>query len=1620
MTAQILSVDLATIISETKKKAPDIRVAAEQSLQDLKALPSTSEAQLAADLRRRPHFINPFIAACKGRQPKAIGPAVSGLQRLIVGAGLPPERLKEVLQAFQDCTSSGLDVQLKILQALPSLLQGYAEVLEDELQFIIVHICTALQQVKNSAVSSTASATLQQTISSLYDKVEAEDEVADDIAPIEGIAIGGESIPVRSAAYDAYRILQDMCLIIEGQQPQFLTKASIAPAFGLELIEALLLNHAGVFSDHLEQSDLLLNRVMPLVNSCLAERYSFTVTVRAMRLLCILMREHLGVIHTECEVSFGLLNHIIETENLQQWRRALCMEVFRLLYSNSDLFIEIYSRYDLDANKRNVIQDNQALFVRLASERPALIGLGQSSTVPASKDPDSSKDQAVLGAEAAAGMIGGDFGVGERNVPGISMEWSSMKVPCMDQLDKPDAPTVPETYIYSLVLTCVNQLSDLLARVVLPVVMHSNRSRRTRSPSQRENGENNSEPQQSPPITQHPKRQSSIRSNRSRSIPTNPLDMEGHPAHGAIKVVASVIDHCWPAILATASTFFNAALDTDFYRGLVRGFQKFTQVAGILRLSTPRDALLTSIAKFAVPSSLLSNESVVSSPTLGVTATGVNSRSRGFPFPMAEAFTSSESGTSARSRRSSLDATLPTLTQRNLMCLRALVHLAIALGPILAEAWSIVLDSIQKAHVVLSASQTVATAQDYKVAHSQADASGALLTLGSEISAVESAITRLFQSTADYPADAFRSLLTALCSLVQADGRTETQTPIKSLQNLAAPTKSSRRVPSVSGLSSNAIIQPEYSHFAVLKIGETAAANLRRLSECPEDGWDMIIATLTQVTSSRDLEDRTRKASADVVTRLAAEICITNANSSEETRQGIQQRAFDALQRQIRALPQSSKDVFDTSDADIQQMVLDALHSTLDHCGDSIITGWNLIFEIAGSAFIINSDRIKSSVAVSEEGSMSDLSSRPLSAKLARSSFASLQLVCSDFMSSLSYHNVLTLVDLLTRFGQQTLDMNISLTVVTHFWNISDYLRKQIPKIQLEADKPTQKSDTLHKDQQAMSHVWMTLQQRLAQMSTDERADMRNSAIYTVYRTFHGSKEQLSDQALSTYLHTVLFEMMKIDSRRYANINNDENRQNAIKGYIKTSQIVLEGYERVFEECLSTVQDLADFEDVWQSQLEVLAVYLSTDSFAISRDVYAALKQILAADLPRRKISDTAAAKVASIWARSIPRGPEVDQEDSADQEKSFVAYIRCIQEIHRQLGGGMQSSQVDLILERLYDCVSTCAIGRYNNDIDQVTELQNEVLKTYTILLSGSSDHVSNILDQLSRIIRLPYDALASSSGSKGPTFVALAKRAMNLLPEAVAEHLSTIVRSDKDALSVLMQALIESVRRQYTWQRQGKAPFLWQAATWSSLSMLRSVMTAANSQEPKIQSNQFYRCVIDLVGAVQAADCEDGPPDIAVVPDETFDLDAVTELRSLLTPILDSMNDLDDERMRYIQILNEASTLHASPFDSSSESLSALLGKGPKLLSDVRPGRTYDPDFDPRVRMCYSCFDELFDIATSANLTAAHPDGKQVVDRQQALLAPISHQTLLIRSSIPLKRYIADQPLRGRTRAF
>lgn len=822
----------------------------------------------------------------------------------------------------------------------------------------------------------------------------------------------------------------DLISLIVGEKPVYMRFASLPPSSILELIEAVLSNHNEIMTTHPEQIYIIRAQLMPLIIRSLSDRLSFAVTVRIIRILHLIIRHHLDTLPSECEIALGLLNHMLDPEASQAWKRALCLEVFRSIYADSKLLLAIYALFDAKSEKKNVFGDNLAAFVRLATEKPAVIGLGQQSTAITGFDDGklALSDQAVAEAGALAGVIGGpvsDSGSSSARHLGISTQWSTLKTPCIEHLDKSDPPTLPDTYIYSLVLTCITNISESLAKFVLPLtVHHEGRSRR----KNKTDDANEPDADATGP-TEGPRQLSRTQSFRKKTIPVNPLDLTDHPAYALVQTSTSLVTECWPAVLATCSTFLNAALDNDYYRALVRSIQKITQVAGLLRLSTPRDAFLTTLGKAAVPSNMLLANVSVPTPTTSEKP-GVFSNAKA--ILSVESFMSQSSSMSTdKNRGPSAEPAIPALTPRNLLCLRALLNLAIALGPTLQSAWSIVFETLQVADLVMALTSQ-AGSRGSGLGY-RADGDGNAEKLEVETSAVQGAARRLFESTVDFPNESFSEVLQALCSLLNSI------TPESGQRTPASSNRPQilhqRRLGSVSGISLNTESNPRDSAFALNKIGELAALNEARLSQYDpeESGWNILVREVVQFSTDSRKATSTRLLAADVLARTVRDIA--ELSMSDEQREEIQSRILAALQKQIADLyhyDEVNKETISDADMRVHQIALEALKSVIEHCGESLVAGWASVIESLMSVFVPeqpSSRERKRESGHSRAERYSNNAPEVISRSLARSAFATVSLICSDFMTAVPDACLSTLLELLRRLCSQQEDLNMSLTV---------------------------------------------------------------------------------------------------------------------------------------------------------------------------------------------------------------------------------------------------------------------------------------------------------------------------------------------------------------------------------------------------------------------------------------------------------------------------------------------------------------------------------------------------------------------------------------------------------------
>ncbi|KAI5205461.1 hypothetical protein E4T39_02978 [Aureobasidium subglaciale] len=1578
MSGQALQAELTSLAQEAKRKTPEIRTAAEKSLQDLKSLPSTSEQQLAADLSRRPSFIDPFLLACNTRNAKYAGSATVCLQRLVIIRGLPKSRLKDVLDAFNACTSLGLDIQLKVLQALPALAQNYADDLKGDHLAAALQVCAALQNVKAATVSGVAAATLQQLVVLVFDRVAVEDDGGDKFPIVTRISGGDGPIALREAAYDAYRVFLDICFATEGQNTRFVRFSGLSAASGLELMGACLGSHPKIFASHTEQTNILRTVVMPYLIRVISERQAFGVTLRALRVASFIIRRHLQAMPDECEVVLGLLTHMIDSE-ATTWKRAMCMEVFRLVYTEPGLAVQIYLQYDAKEEKRSIIRDNIACFVKISTEKPSVIGLGQHSSVPTDQMRDTIAEQVAMeAAGGVAGVIAPSPAVGDANVPGISTRWSAPKTQFMDQLDKTDPPNLPETYVYSLVLECLNGLSENLAKVVLPLTVQHDASkhRRDQEPESDEEVESEEEHVASPQKTRNRKKRS--QSYRSRTVPLNPLSTDEGIEAVRIRAIANLVEECWPALLATYSTFLNASLDNDYYRALIRSYQRFVQVSGLLRLSTARDAFLTTLGKAAVPPSIVTSSiSTLSSPT--AETPGIYSNGKG--LLSVESFTTQISG-SERSRRPSYDPTSkPTLSTRNLLCLRALLNVAIAIGPTLDSSFNIVFETLLQAGVVLNASGAKSTG------------------IGPEIAAVEGAVLRLLESTADYPNDAFLHVLTTLCRLL--DGRSQGVTQTK-------PSGVTRKLSSLPGIMTDIALSTQDYVFVLTRIRDLAEHNIARFTSytSSESGWVLLVDSLVHLSIATSIPDDACRLAADILARCS--MAVAEASTSEEPDDAAvaQQMVLSSLHLLVRRIYEQSGDLTNI-DIEIHNRILDSVKAILEKCGEALTAGWDIILAIIGSVFDTNDLEEKETDEHSTKEGWLKLSSRFVAPYLGRSAFGVMQLVCSDFLAPLPQTCLSPLVEMLFRFTSQDSDLNISLTAITLFWDVSDFLVKQEVVSGLNELTSGISEERLvlgherivTKSKESRPAQWVLLMYRLTDVIADERSEVRNSAFQTLLRIFKNHSGDFSNPAWQLTIETLLFKLLRENAEKQKALRLAKTSSESIIGLDSTSSEIIGDIATLLVGQFDQMASFTSFGRLWSDLMDIFETLLTFHSSVVNAAIYNALRTLLGAfDANDRKLGP-AISRTELLWSSSVPDN-SADVKGQAAEQDQYIAYVNCGRIIYSLVERFTTAERLNIMVSNMIDCVKSSTGAAYSSDVHTPTALQQKLLE-HLRALHGNIDLVSSTLVfAASQLISLPFDE-SKQRPKKNLTFVALSKSSMDWLVELITTSLSKPEMYHSGAVAKSLEDIVLPMRLKYRWAQPGRAPALWQKATSASLAIIEK--TLIQMEELDVQSEmktRIWTAVINIAHAIMHADIDEASPQPtleAVETDELFDCESMKRLKSMMTSALGPSSIPDGILQTYSSSLFNASLIHAVERGDISQHYDELAN-----LYNLRIGRVRDPEPSPREDMAYLCFAELISLVADSS-------------ENQTKLSQAAAMHLIVRFALPLKAYIVDQPLRG-----
>lgn len=556
---------------------------------------------------------------------------------------------------------------------------------------------------------------------------------------------------------------------------------------------------------------------------------------------------------------------------------------------------------------------------------------------------------------------------------------------------------------------------------------------------------------------------------------------------------------------------------------------------------------------------------------------------------------------------------------------------------------------------------------------------------------------------------------------------------------------------------------------------------------------------------------------------------------------------------------------------------------------------------------------------------------------------------------------------------------------------------------------------------------WLLALYRIADVVADKRSEVRNSAFQTLLRIFKNHADDLSTSGWDLCFETLLLKILSEDVLRQKTSQEESTPIEVRNALDATTKTLLEETGLLVAENLVAISSSKQFDRLWAGFLDLIQKYLTCSSAVVIAALFTCTTTLLrglTADDQQWKPMIREAGIIASA---GIPKV----QGHKAEQE-AYLAYADCVAEFYRLTEKSITAEELRTMALNLYECVCASSGVSRNSDVHNMTPLQTKILGSLKRLRTDLDYVPSTMIKIASTFVRLPFDDPSQPKPKTDLTFVALSKASMDWIVNLVTTHQShsEIFISNSVALSI--ESLVVPMSRKYTWTANGKGPAPWQKAILSSLAIIEPVLhhlrTLAIPQETQ---TRIWRAIVAVGHEIMHADLSGSPttPSLLVLEtDETADCASLVRLRDMIIPALGSARLPDAVRTAYMTSLFQASIVHApepgdvpvpTP-DNDKAPFVHLLNN----LTDIRLGRVRDPPSTPREEMAYLCLTELLSlvsvgssISSDAEISNGSSDREvnKEVGEDRKRLARAAAPWMVLRLALPLKSYIADQPLRG-----
>ncbi|KAL9646215.1 hypothetical protein ABK040_008088 [Willaertia magna] len=1061
---KVLQSELRSLSSESQKKHPSVKEAADRGVRQLRSLQEKID-QLSSDQviqlikSNNDEIVKPFLIACESKNTKLIVTALSSLHQLLQHHAVPEGGLGIIIETVARLhqQTSEETVQLKLLQLVLTIFtasneSGDSYELTHTTLAKLLKLCYSLVTSKSVYVELTAKATIRQATNSVFEKLSKlsniktssnnetnneepkntnDNNQEGDVITIQSNISENNSTKEEkqmdtehfNSAKNSLLYLKDICLFAQGQSGTWLNISGVDSNFGLELLDSIIGNYGKLFHKYKQFQDIIDNIICPLLLDNVesiknSTNTNFNIVLRVYKLISSVLHNFTANISLKQILIF--LEHfqeVIEKPNYGQWNKYLALKIIKEVFYDCELIlflhVEITKQYGVE------IASDSHILCKLASAITSCVQslLNFNST---SSMNSTSNEIIITPTSPSLNQPPGNSSLSTKTLTilDVSTKQSSTLESLLDKTSY--SPTLSE-----LINVCLECTTGLIASLSKMAGIH------------RLSGTNESEI-------------------------AEPVENK--------EVCSYLVNILWAPILATLYALLECCEGEEIIQSILRNYLLFTHTCGVTGSVTPRDAFLTNLCKFTpkikLPRRLThtpsnSNEFFYSSNDSATTSVSPLMTSGGTAGGVVSGATELA------------QVKLDELNRKSILVMKILFNIAHCLGALLGTSWYLLL----KNFLVLD-----------KLLTQRLPFTAATETEQEDLNILYSALQNLFVSTCHLSDDALLVMLKALCRLSK-------------------------------DTINNTLLGETSRLFAAQKLIETVQVNIQRIDKI----WNVFAPHMLQLVETDD--ETIRKFAVTSVSDVIISIYRPEYNkfsirySTEENTENKQEIPQD-LERTVFTI---FMDIFQSSSnyGDTREFLLNTLNAIIQKCGDKLSSAWTVVLPLLKECAAVPTKRKSTNNTNINRAKLI-----PFGFKCVQSIGSEKDYLSTlGFECLTEYFSVVTTYVKQKDASDLNLSLVAISLFMSSAEFLTEKFPKQVNEDSYSNDKEAGENEG---DLSRVGELWLTLYEQLKECAIDPRPEVRHSTLRTLTFMIASHGHQLTLKTWTQFVSDVLLKILDI------------------------------------------------------------------------------------------------------------------------------------------------------------------------------------------------------------------------------------------------------------------------------------------------------------------------------------------------------------------------------------------------------------------------------------------------------------------------------------------------------------